>query len=865
MELIERDNFLGILQSRFDNTKEEGGHCIFLSGESGIGKTSLIRAFTRKTEGKANIYQGTCDSLFAPRPLAPVNDIVLKFGNSFPGKDSDLTDHTSFFTSVFQELKNKKGTSLVIFEDIHWADEATLDFIKFLARRISQLQCLFILSYRDNEIHTDHPLRNVLGQLNAGSFTRLQLPSLSKQAVEKMAAEKGYRGDDVYSISGGNPFYVTELLADYNTGIPDSIKDSILSAYNRTEEKTRQIWDLISITPDSFETKYIEKIEPGYASSIENSLASGILFIKEGRIFFKHELFRRTIESSLSPFKRVSLNKKILDQLLENFEQNGDIERIIHHAKNANEYELVVKYAPIAGRRAATLGAHTEAAKLFFSTIEYYQGNDSSTLIQFYEPYAYECYLTNQLKEAIIYQEKALHIWEGKNNIEKTGDTLRFLSRLWWFEGKRDKAETYAKEAIEALEKEPPSRIKAMALSNMSTLKLISYNLDESIAWGVKAIAIAKELADEAVLCHALTNVGASQCLIQSSRQEGIEKLQQSIEIAQKNCYHEDVARAYFNLAMHSVKMKDYVLAKRTFEESIQFCEDRDLDLYTILLLVFRARLHFETGNWPQAYDIANDFIKKENQLAIVKTWALVIVSTIKMRTGDSDLVPLLLKAKEKAFETMEPRSVIPTVIALLEYEWITGTSFINQAELNSAISLSRHKGNIYEKSEFAFWLLKVRRQQLELDEYFEGYDLHNKSAALNAADLWKQLGCPYEQALALFEGDEDDKRMAVEIIHNLGADAVSEKMKFEMRTLGIKGIPRGIRKTTQANPAHLTKREMDVLQLVKEGLQNKEIARKLFLSPKTIDHHISSIFFKLDVTSRAKAIQEAIHLHILK
>src|SRR4029077_17006625 len=99
-------------------------------------------------------------------------------------------------------------------------------------------------TYRDNEIHSQHPLRNVLGQLPPDSFTKLQLTPLSRQAVEKMAAEKGYRGEDVYIISGGNPFYVNEILSSYSLGVPDNIKDSIISAYNRLEERTRHVWDL---------------------------------------------------------------------------------------------------------------------------------------------------------------------------------------------------------------------------------------------------------------------------------------------------------------------------------------------------------------------------------------------------------------------------------------------------------------------------------------------------------------------------------------------------------------------------------------------------------------------------------------------
>src|SRR4030095_4453208 len=220
----------------------------------------------------------------------------------------------------------------------------------------------------------------------------------------------------------------------------------------------------------------------------------------------KHELYRRTIETSLSPLVRVDLNKRILDLFLEKFEQKAELERIIHHAKNANEYELVVKYAPIAARQAASVGAHIEASKLYLSSIEYYQDNDKDILVQFYESYAYECYVTSQMKEALIYQEKALSIWKGKMDIQKEGNCMRFLSRLWWHEGNGKKHETYASQAIEVLNDQPFSKARAMALSNMSQLKMVSDQWGECMQWGEKAIVMAKELGDEESLCHALNN-----------------------------------------------------------------------------------------------------------------------------------------------------------------------------------------------------------------------------------------------------------------------------------------------------------------------------------------------------------------------
>ena len=189
-----------------------------------------------------------------------------------------------------------------------------------------------------------------------------------------MAEERGYNGEDVYSISDGNPFYVNEILASYSLGVPDNIKDSILSVYNRMNEKTKHVWEILSVLPTAFEINYLDKLDASYIPAVQNCIDAKILIVEKERIFFKHELYRRTIEASLSPLARIALNKKILELLLESFEENQATERIIHHAKNANEYELVVKYAPVAAKQAASVGAHIEAARLYLTAIEYYQG-----------------------------------------------------------------------------------------------------------------------------------------------------------------------------------------------------------------------------------------------------------------------------------------------------------------------------------------------------------------------------------------------------------------------------------------------------------------------------------------------------------
>lgn len=863
MELVERAGFMATLETEFENVIDGEGRCILVTGEAGIGKTSLVKNFSARKKKMCKTYIGTCDALFTPRPLAPLYDLLLQMQGDVPKNIANINDRVGLFTGFLHQLENQKETTLIVIEDIHWADEATMDFIKFFARRITKFQCLFILTYRDTEIDHQHPLRNVLGHVPPDSFSRLQLTPLSRYIVEKMAIEKGYKGEDVYSISGGNPFYVNEILASYNVGVPDNIKDSILSSYDRLDEKTKQVWQILAVLPTGLEIRYLEKMEPSYTTTIHSGIGLKILIQKENLIFFKHELYRRTIEASLSPVLRMELNKKILDLFQETFEQNGEIERIIHHAKNANAYEVVTHYSPIAARKAAAIGAHVESSRLYLSAIENYQGNDPDILIQFYESYAHECYLTSQVKEAIIYAGRSLHLLERKNDVGRIGNCLRFLSWLYLFDGNRVKSESYATQSIEVFASQPPSKTKAMAYANMGRLHAMSDEKDECISWSEKAIAMAEDLGDDVTLCHAWNSLGTVLSKINSSANQGLEFLHKSMNLALKNNYEEYIGHAYANLIAAALVTRDYSLAKKMLDQAIQFCEDRDLDLGTKYLSVYKARMYFETGHWNEAYNIANNFLANEEQFSLIKIGLRVIAATIKMRRGDTEVLPQLLEARSSAFETRQPNRILIAITALLEYEWIMDRRFCEQADIDYVINTLELRGNIYENSAFAYWLLKARNQRLQPDDLYEGFGLNGKTTAKKAASLWERSGCPYEQALALFQGDDNDKREAISIIQKLGADAVYSKLKLEMRSSGIKSIPRGIRKNTRSNPAHLTERELDVLQLLKDGMQNKEIGNKLFISAKTVDNHISSIFYKLSVHSRAKAIEQATQLQI--
>ena len=393
---------------------------------------------------------------------------------------------------------------------------------------------------------------------------------------------------------------------------------------------------------------------------------------------------------------------------------------------------------------------------------------------------------------------------------------------------------------------------------------MLNKETDEAIDWGNKAIDIARMLGDNEILTHALNNVGTAQWKIYPLS-EGINSyLTESLEIALENSLHEHAARAYTNIISNSITCREYEIVQPYLQEGLQYCEERDLDFFLRYKLSWKAKLLLDKGKWNEAVSVCENLLRNENQTSVVKIGALFVLATIRLRRGGEDALPLLQEAKSLAFSTKEYQRIIPVIVACLEYEWLTGKIIISEEELTFSLALMRNTNQLFQNSDSAFWLRKARNLEVLIPEMYKPYELLQSGKVREAAFFWENLACPYEQAFALFEGNEDDKRQAIIIIQQLGANAVSEKLQMEMRSSGIKKIPRGLRESTINNPAQLTNRELDILLLLKKAIHNKEIAASLFISPKTVDHHVSSILFKLDVNSRSKAVAEAIRLGII-
>jgi hypothetical protein len=373
MELLERGEFFDELEAILEAVAAGSGRIALVSGEAGIGKTTLVEGFAERHNATARLLWGACDALFTPRPLGPLYDIAPQTQGELLALLEQQAARPSIFSAVVDELQKTEVPSITVIEDVHWADEATLDLLKFLGRRISRIKSMLIITYRDDEVGPDHPLRLVLGDLPHRSVARLRLPPLSEASVNTLAQRAGRRIEGLYEVTGGNPFFVTEALASKGADIPSTVRDAVLSRAARLSPASRALLELVSVVPARTQMWLLTHTLNPDAALLEECVSSGILRYETDAIAFRHELARRSIADSLSVHRRQSLHAVVLRALV-NRSSDAMLARIVHHAAQAGDGAAVLRYAPVAARQAAALSAHRESASHYQIALQYAGG-----------------------------------------------------------------------------------------------------------------------------------------------------------------------------------------------------------------------------------------------------------------------------------------------------------------------------------------------------------------------------------------------------------------------------------------------------------------------------------------------------------
>jgi DNA-binding CsgD family transcriptional regulator/tetratricopeptide (TPR) repeat protein len=861
MDLLERAEFFNQLQNTLAEVKCGQGRVALVTGEAGIGKTSLVEQFAETQKNGCPVFWGACDALFTPRPLGPLYDIAQQLRRNLLTLLEAEAPRAAIFSAVVDELQAHTATLLVI-EDVHWADEATLDLLKFLGRRINKLNSLLVVTYRDDEAPAEHPLRLVLGDLPRSSVRRLRLPALSEGAVDELAARAGKQMDDLYAVTGGNPFFVTEALASEEQGVPASVSDAVLSRLARLTPPARAVVELVSVVPTEAELWLVRDSISPTTAVLEECVDAGILLVDNTSIRFRHELARRAVEDSLPAPRAQSMHAQVLKALLGRGPES-QLARVVHHATKASDAAAVLAYAPIAARQASTLNAHRESASYYQTALQYGDVLSAEEKADLLERASYECYITGQIADAWAARQQALELWRQLGNRLRQGDCLRWMSRFAWYLGDKQKADACGDEAIEVLEALPVSPELAWAYSNRAQLQMLAYETSDAVRWGSRAIELAQRFEATEALAHALNNVGFAQLL--ANDQRGRAKLEESLRLSLAHNLEEHASRAFTNLAAVALMDRDYALALRHVNEGIAYATEHDLDSCQRYMTTARARVHFETGHWTLATDDAAFVLGHSRGYNVSRILALIVLGHVRVRRGDPDAARALDEAHQLAMQTEEVTRLAPVASARIEMAWLAGDRAQVIAGAQSILEMASGVSDPWLQGEFVFWLWRAGVTQPVRHEIAEPYALQIAGDWRAAADFWRKLGCPYEEAVALSDGDEAAQREALAIFEKLGAQPAAEKLRNKLRATGARGIPRGPRPSTSENRAGLTTRQMEVLSLLSEGCINAEIAERLFISPKTVDHHVSAILAKLDARTRAEAVSIALQSDLIK
>ncbi len=866
--LLERKDTLTGLTELAERAAAGAGSLVFLGGEAGVGKTALTAALAGIAGSSLTVRCGGCDNVTTAAALGPLVDAIPELTGVIED-EAAAVDRMRLFRKLRAVLS--VVPTLLVLEDVHWADEATLEMLRFFGRRLDGLPLLVVATFREEEVTATHPLTLVLGDLaTASAVRRMQLTPLSVAGVARLIEATGscLQAAELHGRTGGNPFYVTEVIAGCDAELPATVRDAVLARASRLSAAGRQVLAAAAVLGQRADLQLLATVSGQPVTAVDECVQRGMLVDNGHGWAFRHELARLAIEQTLTPAARAGLHAMALRAL--RAAGISDDRRLAHHAAGSGDGAAAWRHASQAGARAARLGAHREAAEQYQLALRFTDsvagsvaGQGGSERARLLAALSYECYLTDQLGEAYTARLAALEEFERIGEPVAVGTALRWLSRLAWFLGRNAESERYAERAVSTLQPLGPSPDLAMAYSNQAQLRMLAGDAAGTQEWGNRAIALARQVGDRDTEIHALNNIGTALAATVEDSLTGRHLLDRSLDLALAADSYEHAARAYVNLGSTLHRNRQLTVADHQLRVGIGYCSDRGLDSWSLYLNSVLAASLAEQGRYDEASQCASEVLSKPQLAPITRIRATVVAGQLAARRG-GDPADRLDEALALAEQTGEAQRMAPTAIARAEAAWITGHPERIEAEIDRAWSLSVAHPHVWDLGELSWWLSVAGVRRESPVPMARPFALMLDGDWPAAAAEWQLLGCPLWQALALAASpDLADARAALEIIDALGAAGVRPAMLADRHARGLP-LPRGPRPTSRANPSGLTAREIDVLRLLVDGLSNAEVAQRLFLSEKTVGHHVSSVLRKLGEPTRSRAVASAVRRGII-
>ena len=742
-ELIERERELSMLGECLDGVRSSSrGRLVFVAGEAGIGKTALLRRFCDDGADGARVLWGACDALFTPRPLGPFVDIAESTAGELADAVESGAGTFELAAVLMSELRRRPPTILVL-EDAHWADDATLDLLRLLARRVNSLPAALLVSYRQTELTRFHPLRQVLGEFGSEtSGFRLKLAPLSPEGVARLAEAHGVDGAALHVRTGGNPFFVTEVLAA-GEDMPETVRDAVLARAARLTPAARALLDAVAITPPRSELSLLEQSAPDALPALDECLASGMLVETNGAVAFRHELARLAVEQAAAPDEKLRLHRATLATLRAAPEATADLARVAHHAESARDTDAVLEFAPAAAARASKVGAHREAAAQYARALRFADGLPLAERAELLGRHTDECYVTTQDEAALASSREALDAWRQLGVPLMEAAALANVARVALNMGRTEEAIRAAHEAASGLEGLPPGPHLGRVYDLIGGANLLFEDRAETERWSRRAIDIAEAVGDRYTVVSALSILGGANAL--QRLPSGIGELERSLAMAEG--LGEDgedlVGRTHVLLAMGGSRARSLDLMERSVEPGLAYCEERDLAVWGRILLATRSWVALERGDWDRAAETVELVFMEDCTLSCLQ--ARIVLALLRARRGDPDPWTPLAEAREVAERTGQLWWTGQVATAEAEALWLAGRPEAIADATADTFELAVRLGSPWVVTELAWWRRQGGVRETVPAEAGGPFELQLRGDWSAAAAAWRDAGCPYE------------------------------------------------------------------------------------------------------------------------
>ncbi len=850
MVLLEREAPLRDMSSALDGARNGTGQALLISGEAGIGKTALVDHFSRMAPAGLRIWWGACDALFTPRPLGPLHDMAPQMSGRIPTLLDAAGPRSILFSTVLVELQNQP--TIVVVEDIHWADEATFDLLRYLGRRIASTRALLVITFRDDELGPTHPLHALLRDLEpAPDIHPIGLRPLSEAAVRVLVGSRPLDSTALYQKTRGNPYFVTEVIENLAAGLPATVRDAVLARAARLSVPARRGLEAAAVLGPRIEPWALDICAGAGPDIAEEWLHVGMLIGHGEAYVFRNELARQIVLDATPPGRRQNLHRRGLEALRTHPVTRTDRTRLTHLAAGADDPEAILEFAPGAARQAAQAGAHREAAALYRLALE---SADEATPMEralWLEACADELHTIGRLDESAEMRGRAITTWEQVGNASRQGRNLARLAVTLINTGRPQQAWDASQASLELLQPLPPGPDLALAQRTRGHLLMLNRECEEAIVWSKRSAALARRVGADDILARAYTTLGAAWMVLDHAR--GRHYLERCVSLAESTGWEFGVANAYANLGSISCETVHLSSAETYLRAGLSYVRDRDQEFLLQYLTAWLALTLVFRGDWHHAREAAAKALQDPAAPTIGRLVALVAEGRIRVRRGEANAWGPLDAALALAEQSQTVQRVCLARTARAEAAWLTGDHQRAAAEARAGYALVDGKRHPWFVGELGYWLWRAGEAVVLPEWAARPYLLHTRGDWRGAAAAWAALGCPYERARSLADGDHDASLNALQVFDDLGARSAAAALRERLRREGAR-VPQGPRATTRRNPYRLTQRQAEILNLLALGYTNAEIAAQLHLRPKTVENHVTALLAKLGVRTRREA-----------